>query len=85
MVEHLVYTERVGGSKPSGPTVPREEVVLHRLHCTRCHASWPDESGGDPSTRVCPVCSLEVTGNPNAHGSPSPAEDLLATELEPPA
>ncbi|RKS73969.1 hypothetical protein CLV35_2466 [Motilibacter peucedani] len=34
---------------------------------------------------MCPVCSLEVTGNPNAHGSPSPAEDLLATELEPPA
>ncbi|RZS89643.1 hypothetical protein EV189_1413 [Motilibacter rhizosphaerae] len=53
-------------------------MALHRLHCTRCGATWPSEA--DPESGAvptCPVCLLEVTGNPNSGGSPSPSEDVL--------
>ena len=58
--------------QPPGHRTDDGEPTLHRLHCTRCGATWPSDA--PPS--VCPVCALEVTGNPNAHGSPSPAEDV---------
>ena len=54
LVEHLVYTERVGGSSPSSPTTPLWQCDRRKVHCawqrTTSSLHWT-ELGGIPALR----------------------------------
>jgi hypothetical protein len=45
--EHLVYTERVGGSRPSPPTIPPKSL-LSRQSFFRAHQAEAEANAGTP-------------------------------------
>ena len=66
LVEHLVYTERVGGSSPSPPTSARflrGVVAGAALALMATSSAWADEGGDAMSFHLAPLASRDCGRN----------------------